>query len=213
MTILFDDFLPEIMPEVAGCPEAVAINAVRNTCVEFCQGTDIWPNVLTIPVIANASLVALTPPPGTDISNVLVTLFDNRVIRVESEEDLDKCYPGWRVATSIQPTVFVVDRASTPISLRLYPIPTVAGTITVSVSLKPSPSSTGVGDIIYRDYHRAIAFGAKSELMGMFGMPWANDIAAMRHTDKFRSAMTDARISVIKGHSKKSLHLEYVPFI
>lgn len=201
------------MPEVPGCPEAVALNAVRNACVEFCKSTDIWPAILPIASLANIPSYPLTPPVGADISNVLVVSYNDRVIDPESETDLDQHLPGWRTATNESANKFTIDRAATPIALRLSPIPTITGTITVNVSLKPTPNSTGVGDIIYRDWHEAIAMGALGRLMRMKQKPWSNDIEAMSKDEMFRSEMSDARISVIKGHSKQSLYVEIPKFI
>ena len=41
-TTAFTAWLPEVLPNVPTCPDVLAVNAIRNACIEFCSETNWW---------------------------------------------------------------------------------------------------------------------------------------------------------------------------
>src|SRR5579859_6202936 len=46
-SVPFTAFLPEVVPFVQDVPEFIAVNAVRNACIEFCEKTRYWQSDVT----------------------------------------------------------------------------------------------------------------------------------------------------------------------
>ena len=45
------DFLPEVLPFVPGCPQPVAINAVRNSVIQFMTETGLSEQTLSVSLV------------------------------------------------------------------------------------------------------------------------------------------------------------------
>ena len=62
MLTTFNAMLPYLMPDVPGCPENMALHALRAAAREFCGRTELWKKELVeIDVVADQQLYSLDP--------------------------------------------------------------------------------------------------------------------------------------------------------
>jgi len=121
MSTNYDEFLPEVLPYVHDCAYPVAINAIRNACIEFCDKTDYL--VYThdpVSVIAGQAAYALTVPAGTEVARILSGWYDGLRMAPKGEEDLRLQFPlDWRTMTG-RPQYFT---HAIPSSVTVIPAP------------------------------------------------------------------------------------------
>lgn len=211
MSVQFDDFLPGVMPMVAGCPNGIAIHAVRNACRDFCEFTRYWQDSLaSIDAVANQQIYTLIAPSGTNISAVTGVVFDGNDLR----EAGGAASAVQKDSKSRDATHYFIEIIGGSVMLRPYPTVDrdLAGAFVVSVALKPAMTATGVGDRVYVDYQETIVAGALERLLKMRGHPWFNAALSVDMGHDFRRGRDEAMVFVSKGFSNQSLRVKPRPF-
>jgi hypothetical protein len=213
-----DDFMPEVSPEVNGCPEPSIIIAIRNSLIEFCEKSLYWAvNLDQINVVAGKHTYDLVSPESDSfIAGILVASHEVVPLVPTTEDLLDLEWPSyinkyknvlryglgdpWRATTSEKPALFF---SPTHREIRLVGIPTadLAGGLTIKAGLKPSRDSEEVGDIVYEDYSEQIAWGALYRLMMQPNKKWSNKKSAIDY-----KALFDQSVSEAKGRRLAGFH-------
>jgi hypothetical protein len=194
----WDAYLPEVMLDVPGCPDSVAINAVKQAAIEFCNQSRIWREQLT-----DLSTAQGTP----DYSLVGLVPADSEVLAVHKVQHDDLSKPLSTIAkqhldryrltsTEEKPYYFNGDD---PMTLRLYPTPDAVYTLLVWASLKPTRASTEGPEFLYNNWLEPIAHGAKARLKAM-SRPWADKNMIKFHRREFINGWVEARIRDSKSH-------------
>ena len=72
MSKAWELYLPEVLVDVPGCPDIVAVNAVRNAAIDFCEKSQVWQYDFTakVSLVAAQAVYALTPPTGARVNMV-----------------------------------------------------------------------------------------------------------------------------------------------
>lgn len=170
MTVLYERFLPEVLPYVHNCPQDFAVNAIRNACIEFCTETH-W----------------LTHEP--DAQTLLVGV-DTYEIEFETGEELVRLI--WAKLNTVVTAVTVTN--TNEIILPVVPTERQASALTMKIAVRPTRASTGCDDTLYNRWAEDISHGARSRLYATpaqsFTMPDMVNPSAVR----FRSAVNDAKI-------------------
>jgi len=215
-----DDFLPEISPEVAGCPEPSIIIAARNSVIEFCEKSLYWAvNLDPIDVVANEHTYPLDSPESDSIvTGILVAMHDGMPLDPTSEDLLDLEWPSyqnkyknvlryglgepWRTTVVTKPALFF---GPTPREIRLVGIPeaSLVDGLTIKAGIKPNPTSEEVGDIVFEDYHEAIAWGALYRLLMQAGKAWANKEMAVSYKALFDEKVNEAKGRRLAGYNRQ----------
>ena len=200
-TTAFTVWLPEVMPSVLACPEVLAVNAIRNACIEFCNATNWWQGDYGTTAITTAQLpFSFTVANSAAVAQILVATIDGLPLAITNVDELDSKVVGWRDATGqpravFQPTPGVVD---------FYPRP--AGTdsydIFMRVAYTPLRAATTVDSTVYESYLEEIAAGALSRLTTVPGTPWANEKAAAMYDNTFKSAKVQAGIEASRSYGR-----------
>jgi len=199
------DFLPEVMPSVAGCPVPLVINAIRNSVIEFLKATCIVEQTITIPLLAGVASYPLTPAAGT----VAQTFVRGKVGGVSDVSptaliELENSYQLWRTLTSAAPTHAFIENGALTVS----PTPTADASMESVFTSTPSRSATDVEDAILEDWIEGVAHGALYRLMALPGFPWANPDLAAYHRAEFMAAIDSAILSRLKGNTDTSLSVK-----
>lgn len=209
MTVAYEEFLPEVLIEVDGCPSKVAENAIRNAVIELCQKARIWREQLDeVNIFANVGTYDLDLPNDTQLVTLLSAKYDGGNISAISEDELETVTSKYRVTnwrSDIGQPVCVF--ASNQSEVTLIRIPEVAptdGGLVIWAAIAPSRDSYECPETIYNEYLELIAHGAKSRLMGMSTRPWANPQLAVAEERKFNRGVVAARIKESKSHGKMS---------
>lgn len=200
MIISFDEFLTEVLPDVNGCPDPSAINAVRNAAIEFCTRGNVWKVEMEI-FQTESGVIAYdldSPVNGARIIQVMAAFLDGMEIKPRTEDSLDAGMPGWRTIAG-KPTFFF---QPTPELISLASVPD--GTYTVSgiVALCPTRKAGGIERFIYEQYLDVIASGAKARLMMMPGVPWSNPELAAFHDAQFNTGVAAGNVEAARGFSR-----------
>ena len=200
--IQWEQFLPEVMIDLPGVPEPLAIHHIRNAAMQFCEETRLWSEYLdAISVQANEGEYTLDGPQHTNVVDILSASFNGSPLGGPfSESELDKKRPGWREETGAQP--FLCAKKGNLI--RLIPIPTeaAANALRAAVAVKPALTAHEGPDFLLADWHEAIGYGAKERLLMVPGKDWTNADLALYFGKQFRKKVNDGRAKFLKGGSR-----------
>lgn len=198
--VAFTAFLPEVLPLVPGCADVVAVNAIRNACIEFCQGSNIWQETQDPFDLLPADLpYDLEGVSGAKVCRVLSLRVDGQRIDPITMDELDAKFYNWREAQADVPTAYYQPN---PDSLALYPIPTGAVNAVFRVAYAPLRTASGVEEYVYQDWLEELAAGALARLMSMPGQSFTNEVAAAGYRDTFEKGISDAAAEANKSFSR-----------
>lgn len=208
-TVLWSDFLPEVIPYVPEVPSFVAENAVRNACIEFCERSRFWQEDLDpTPVVAGMSSYQIDVPTGAKFVEVSEAWLDGNLIIPKTAEELTRIYRGtdWR---SMKGAPAYMTRLI-PTEVMLVPTPKVSGSkLRLRASYAPTRASTGVGSMVYEEYLEVIAAGARSRLYSTPKQPYFDQRSAEVYAKVFRMGISEARIRVNRGMTRSATQIEF----
>lgn len=159
-----EQLLAKVMPHVNGCAVDLAVDAIRDGAIEFCQRTEAWVyDHADIDIVANTADYDLSPPSDTKVEKVLWGWYkpNGRRMYWKGQDNLARIYRDWRTQTSTEPT-YITDLDLDANMIKLVPIPTVAASpgVGVLVVLKPTRTSAGMDSKLVDEYLETIAEGA-----------------------------------------------------
>jgi len=204
----YEAFLSRVMPEVAGCPEPVAIQAIKDTCIEFCTRSNALQQDLDpVTLIANQSEYDLEPPAGYRVSRVM------KVWRGDTEltpaaPDMIRVPDAYRAtAGSAAPTFYFQKTAST-ISFLDVPKVTERNVVTIRAAITPTRASTTIDDEILELWAEEIAHGAKYRLMLVPGKPYSNPQSSAVEKALFDAGVNKAMLQASRGYVRSSMRVK-----
>ena len=208
------NFYEYVLPEVHGCPKAVAKNAIRDAVIEFCDKSQVWtaPSEDTDIVAGYSRYSFDARTDGAIVATIgYAAINDNPISRVSIYE-LEEKMPNWRYVTSKTPNVCFMDTSE---SMRLVgePEEDIIGGLYVEVVLKPSRTSTECPQFLLENWAEAIAHGALARLKAMVGRPWADGQMVSYHRNEFRAGISRARSSAQKSNQTLSRTMKAKSFL
>lgn len=188
-TVALTEFLPHVLPQVPGCADILAVHAIREAAIEFCERSLAAREEQAAQTLTAADLpLDVAVPTGARLVKVLAVTLDG------SELDV----AAWR-----QPN---------PTQLTLISPPSASFTLALTVAYAPLRNASSVDDWLYQHYADGIAAGALARLMSMAAMPFANPELAMFKRAAFLSAIDGARIEALHQWRQSSLQMASVRF-
>ena len=173
-------FYDLMSPDVPGCPQAAQTVALREAAIDFCKQSLAWkyehPDIAVVVATAQYPFV---PPTGAVVHTVTYAEFNGDEIDVKTSADDIRIW-DWRNQTGTPH--YVLGGAT---ALTFVPTPDVAGTLTLTVILKPSPTATSIDDDIFNEYRQAIVHGALARLMYSPKKPYTDLSLAVYHQQQF----------------------------
>jgi len=209
--VTYDNFLVEVMPYVKDVPEVVALQAIRNACIEFCQETRyIQEHLDYMAGIAGIGLYDLAPNTGTyKIADIIEAWYGDQFLVPRAIEQLTQIYrtTDWN---TLQGNPYYYYRPSSQ-EVRLVPSPKVteANKIRILAALKPSRASTGVREEIYERFLEDIAYGARARLYNTPNQPYYDLKTSLEYMKRFNDVIADVRTQVNKGLTRASVQIEF----
>jgi len=192
--MLYSTLVPEILPEVIGCPDTTIERAVRDAAIEFCDTALVY-TVDQDPVAVTKGLteVDLDIPTGARLVQVLRVMLGSYELTRMSREDLFSSGRAWQTDTGRPQAVTFATEAS----IRLVPIADQSLTekLYIRFAVTPTRAATSVPDSIAERYYLEIVFGAKATLLLIPGQTWSNPQLAMAHRSAFERGMREARLT------------------
>jgi len=200
LTAWYDD----VLPSVPGCPQTMALDAIRKAAIEFCERSWAWIyNPAAANVVADQIAYAFVPPSNAVVSKVLYVFHDGVPIYPRSTDQLDAMYQEWR-ATSGTPQYYTQEDER---NLLLVPVPAAAltGGLKMRLSLKPKFDATDIESRMYEEYREAIVAGALSRLMMIPKKPYTDLATASVNKAIFDDMIATVRHKVQKGYARAPL--------
>lgn len=213
MSVEYEAFFPYVLPEVAGVVEPVALLAIRNACIEFCEKSLILTRDHD-PVTITQGIVDydLDPPLGYLVVKVQKAWLENNKIDplapdfVRDASVYNRLFASYQSAPSTPTAYLQKDERS----ITVWPVPDkkYPSGLTMRVALKPTRASTTIDDVIFEEYAEAIASGALTRLMSSAGKPYTNVQMAAVHQAKFQQGINLARQRAGHGHVRSNLSVK-----
>lgn len=209
----YENFFPNILPEVPGVAEMVAENAVRNAVIEFCEKSLILQRDHDpITVVQNIVDYDLEPPTGYIVVKVMKAWLENAELTplapdfVREAAVYNRLFSSYEANTD-RPRAFLQKDERT-VSLWGVPDKNYRSGLTMRVALKPTRAATTVEDVILEDYAETIASGALYRLMMSAGKPYTNTELAAVHKGLFQQGINVARQRATHGQVRSTLSVK-----
>lgn len=205
----YEQFLNEVMPHVPGCPTTVAVNAVRNSCIEFCEKSLIMQRDHDlVSVIANIPDYDFEPDTGYVVIKIMRAWFEATPLQPISPDEVGSIRVYNKLAEGADGTGtprYIIQKDERTFSV--YPVPkdNTSNAIFMRVALKPTRASTQVDDSLYEEYLEPIASGAVARLMLMPAKPYTNPQLALAQKSLFEAGVNQARQRASRGHTRANL--------
>ena len=195
----YEDFLPEVLPYVPECPEIVAVNAIRNAVIEFCDKS-LWLIYEHDPIslIAYQGVYELDLPDDTMSARILDAWISNLPMAPRGEDDLKRIYPiAWREMEGRPQFYTQLD----PGEVYFVPKPIVNDTDAVKmlIALKPTRESVTCDDSIYERWAEQIGQGARARIHEIPGQTFSDPGLAIRNRTLFEVAIGEAKVERNRG--------------
>lgn len=204
-TVALTQFFDEVLPDLPGCPEEFALNAIRNAAILFCDRTkvhriDLDP-ILLLANVPQVDFILPASAPQTRVVQVLQAQYGEDPLDFKDPDWLDKNLdPNWRTTTG-EPLFITQDSEE---SFRPVPFPAADATLalTLYVAVKPTADATLIDARLWREHKEAIAAGAKARLMMSPKKPYTNAALASVYSEAFESAIWRINHKATKGHGR-----------
>lgn len=170
-----DQLLPYLLPEVPGCPDTIAKQAIMRTCNDFCWDTSIWSEIQEpFSVQDNVNEYDLDSPNGAQIVTVKSVWMVNRELVPVTMERLQELIPNWQESKGSDPAYYNCPNDNSV--LRIYPIPYGANGAKITIRAVYTPNQFGdyIPEFLVSTYLDEILAGSKARLMMMPGKSWSN---------------------------------------
>lgn len=195
----FDSFLPDVLPYLAADPgEPVVLHAIKRTATRFCTESWVWKHLpAAMNVTAGQALYTPAAPDGAAVARILTAEYDGTPLDPDEVTQLALTMPRWRTDTGT-PRRFA---QLTPESITLVPVPSssLAGSLTLTLALRPADDADDLPDWLASAYVDEIVSGVLSRLMLMPGKPWTDLANGQDRREQFRSAIASARADAVDG--------------
>jgi len=155
-----DEFLQHINLYAPGCAAPTAYFGIRQAAIEFCERTRMWRFEDYFEVQGTES-EAMFAPAASVIHDIEAAWFDDQKLTPKTVDWLDKNCNGWRDGSLTGQPQYITQ--TEPNTLRI--VPAAAGTVKVSLILKPAQDADEVPDFLVDQYRMVIGNGALSYIL------------------------------------------------
>lgn len=214
MAIKIDELLPQLLPEVAGCPDVTARQALLNAAIEFCRDSGAWDEVQEDGYTLRDGQSTYDIEADGDARVLLIKRAWHRwgELVPKSQAELDLVLPNWQYAQSNVPVYY--NTADSGQALRVYPVPMNSQGLKLSLraAFVPRMDAKYLGEKLVNDWFEPLLSGAKARLMAAPGRAWSNPPLAAYHRGLFDAAKTDVRIAAEADGAQASGRVRVRPF-
>jgi hypothetical protein len=213
-TVPLEQFLPEVVQFVPDVPEFVALHAIRNSAIEFCEKTryiqyDLEPIVLE----TGKAQYTVPVPPDSKLVDIVEAYCDRVLLIPRSSEELARIYryTDWRTVKG-SPT-YITRLTNPEIQVVPYLDPANGQVLNLRVAVAPTRDATEIDQEVYEQFLEYIAFGARARLYGTPKQPYYDKRSSFEYMQMFRAGINEARSRVNKGLTRTSNRVEYQRFV
>lgn len=212
--VSYEVFLPEVMPYVHDVPEVVAVQAIRNACIEFCTETHyLQENLDPITGQENVGDYDLDANDSNyKVVEIMQAYYGDQLLIPKAQEELNQIYrtSNWEDLKG-NPYYYYRPRISV-IRLVTKPVTTEANKLKIKAAIAPSRASTTVDQELFEVFLESIAHGARARLYNTPNQPYYDPRTAMEYTKRFNDEMAEVRTRVYKGLTRAAAKIEFQRF-
>lgn len=193
------EFLTSINAYAPGCAVPTAYFGIRQAAIEFCERTKLWRHEDELTVTAADPETIVTPTGAVLIDIETATFNGGEPLVPQTARWLDARYPTWRTGGVVdgEPAYLTqLDQNTVRI------VPGQAGTLNISMWLKPSQDCTTVPDFLPDQYRETIAWGALGRILMTPNQPYTNPQLAANFLAGFDSKITGLSGKGITGQQR-----------
>lgn len=213
-----ETFVQDFAVELVGCPRPLMERTARDGLRDLCERLRfLRQGEIVISVVEDEAAYSLTLPTGYDLVGITrVDVGDvnsGRSLEVTSESGLAQQYGiTWKSMRGAIPTSVYVDSSK---RLVVFPRPSADfdQDLIIEAAVKPALTVTSVDDILYTDYHQAVADYCRWRLMAIPGQPWSNEKLAAYYQLEYERAVTTAQARLLKNFSGRPLRVKPRSFL
>lgn len=199
--ILTTAFLPRLLPYLSGCPQPMALQALVDSAISFCEDSLVLrqrlDRQLTTLGQAEFDIGVATPQAVTRVLKVWV---DGVEIYAAPADIVDD-----QRITLARPRAFYTVLDDAGLTALLYPVPDKAYTLDVEVALKPVRDAASLHSDLFGTWLESVVEGAKARLMAIPDEPFSNPAAAQFYAVQAARMAKKARIDGAFGRVRGSL--------
>lgn len=203
-------FFSRLLPQVLGCSEPLAQQALLDSAYEFCSQSLILSQTLDpITVPTGFPSVEIEAPTDLQIAQVLSATFDGQLL-----EPMAVWGSAGMSAPDGTPRMYWGQDIDEVYHLTVLPAPDrlVRNGLEVRVALAPTRSATRVPTILYDAYADAVICGALATLYSTPDQPFTNEPKAQMMASRARVRTNQARGDAIRGRLVTSLSVQMRAF-
>jgi len=183
--VKFIDAIDKFMHLVPGCPEAEAVDALRDAVIQFCVDSESW--VYWVDKTSDT----MTFPTDSAAQQMPLTLVDAYI----GQDQLDVIDLNDVPTPPTGRTVLLWDPERVYDSIQLVPAPAAPVAVRLLLTWKPTQWATDFPDHLWFSRAEALKAGALSRLLAVAGTSYANPGAAQFHGESFTAAINAAGAS------------------
>lgn len=205
MSVNYTDWYDQVLPSVPGCGQGLALNAIREAVINFCERSRAWqeyPAAISADGSATYAIPVSSGYAETSPVRIERAYYETKEIEIISEEQAASKYGlnDWRDQQGDPLCILQID----PENFYLLPSPQDASTdaIELLVSYKPTRASTAAKDFLWQRYMMGITYGALAILLKMPKKPWTDTQLGIYYDGMFTNAIDKAHTEVFKGFGR-----------
>jgi hypothetical protein len=206
----FESLLPDVLPSVHGCSDAMAISALRSAAIDLCVKSEIYQQELDpVTTVAKIYEYDLEPPKGTVVEKILWAVYKGDKLEPISTALLEKRQPNWRDPSKFSTPEYFVQQTQGTFWLAPVPNTTVVESVILRAVLKPTVSSTTLSDEILNDNKDAIVNGALFRLLRTPSKDWTDYAAAQMYGMLYNEGVREAENKARSGNTPIARNVKY----
>jgi hypothetical protein len=209
-TVPYEDFLPYVNQYVPDAGEFVAVDAIKQACIEFCEKTFVWQyTVPAMDVVAGQNTYVISTPADTKAVGPISVYYDQNLLIPKGPDELADIYRmgDWQqvsggpqyVTRMIKPEIILVPNPSTSNPKWLH----------IKTAIAPTRSSSQIDSEIFEQYAEAIAWGARARLLAQPRQDYSDKAGAIEALKMFHYEINRCRMQVTKGLTRGSPRTEF----
>lgn len=191
-------FLSRLNPLVPGCPEPVALQALRDTAIDFCERTHLVQHVTDpMPVIPEQPEYDVDLPSDTTVARILAVWYGDSRLELAPAQTVT-AVGAYVIGGRSRPTAAYV---TVPNTVRLYPVPGPEAdeSLVIKVATKPTRKAASVSAMLLDDWAEVIVHGALARLAVQPGTSYSNAELAIFGMNSYGAGVSRAKLEARKG--------------
>lgn len=202
-------FFPRILTKVPGCAEPLAQQCLLDSAVEFCdESLAVRSNLTPINTIADTQGYILTDSADEAVSRVLVVKIDGTEI---SPVDTISA-AAVTINEKSKPRAFSTVREDGVLTLKLYPTPDKAYSVTVLAAMRPLRTATQLSDDLLNQWVDPVVNGTLAKIFSTPMQPFTDPATAMAMGTLAKAGARKARIDSTTGSTQTTRSVRMNPF-